>query len=457
MSGCPAVNRWRSWCLVTAAVLVISLIGPIDTTSGVAAQSAAEPVDLAALLPSIVDVEDGGLEGLVGSYGVDTDSVERFAAVSQLKSDDPVIGELTNAGFVRNYQTYWVDREAEDAYLAGEPYVPAIMLRFYAFQFADEAGAGAGFAALEAGDTDLDVDLGLGNQSEVSELPPYTPPGGAELTGVDLSVQVGALELGVSILSQESSAIHDDALNLTTALMTTFANRVAALGELPTDGPGLDVARFQTPTAENVSTYYLYRDGKTAWAFSGQTPEEREMDTAGAVADGGVSRYDYSDSLTTDELADQAFGYIISAGTATWETAEQASAYRDGYATSLDGYDVTVLDGAPSLGDGTVALQFVDADKTDFITSVVWSEGTVSYRVSIELPNRSAAPNAVYALAAAQTDCLAAGSCWQYQTLPAEVLNDAGPLVGPAATPMAGATLDPPDNATPEADRQPAG
>ena len=450
-------NRWRARCLVVAAALVIALAGPVGATPGAAAQSGeVAAVDLAALLPGILDLEAVGLNGMLGAGANEFDSASAYATgFGSAEDASGLLALLDDAGFVRQYESYWFNDAADQGIEPGVDFVPLTRIRFYAAQYASADGAAAGFSAIESGDTDIDATgVDLGDRSEVSEA--TNVKGGVKLAGVDVTVQLGTLNLGVTVQTQADSPVHGNELNLATALAGPFVERVGSLGALPTAGIGLDTLRFAAPSLDTIVNGYLIRDGRSILAFSGDTPAEREASTQAAVERGNVSEYQVYATLNpetgadADADADAGTAYNLNSRTLAYASEELARAgfgqITAGFETA---YTVTALDGAPSVGDESVAVAAVSANGSVFLSAMMWRDGATIRSVILEVVGRQPSPDALFAMVDAQVGCLASGTCWQFQDLPAVILDDASPPVdgeaGPTGTPAAGQGDAPPE------------
>jgi len=428
-------NRWRSWCLVVAASLITGLVGPLGATPGVASQSdEVAAVDLAALLPGILDIEAAGLDGMLGAGANDFDSALAYATSLGSAGEDPRLRTvLVNAGFVRQYESYWFNDGADQGIEPGVDFVPLTRIRFYAAQYADAAGAAAGFGEIESGDTDLDgTGIDLGDLSEVSEA--INVKDGVELAGVDVTVQLGSLNLGVTVQTQSDSPVRGAELDLATALVGPFVERVGSLDALPTGGVGLETLRFTAPELDTIVNGYLIRDGLSILAFSGDTPAEREASTQAAVDRGNVSEYQVYATLTPEAGAALGTVYNLNSRSLAYGSGDLADGgfqqIRAGFETD---YTVTVLDGAPAVGDESVAFAAVGPDDSDFLSYMMWRDGATIRSVILESVTHQPAPAALYAMVDAQVGCLESGTCWRFQDLPSVIIDDAGPTGTPAA------------------------
>lgn len=446
-------RRVRLWAIVTVGCLLLSLIGSAGAQP-TAAQSAS-PVDLAALLPGVLDLEDAGVEGLIPSSVNDADTLPHYLAFQTFPDQETYqdrFDALDAAGFVRNFQTWWADEAAISAYRAGRDLVPVTQVRFYATEFANARGAADGFAELESSDTDLDdAAIDLGDETDVSDA--TADVGASNLEGVDVTVRIGVLNVGVMVRTQEESPVRGDELEVATELIQSYVDRIDSLEALPTDTIGLDGARFLDTSLYTRVNGYLIRDGESVWAYPNEAAEDREALTRDAVDTGITSQYEIRQVLATEEFTDERFGYILDTLVTSYETARRARAAFD---TTIDGweaadYQVTEIDDAPTLGDESVAFEAVDADETEFRSIMVWRDGATIHRVYINLPTRLAEPDALLALIDAQVACLDDGTCWRNQPLPGEIEHDAGP-VADDSTPVGGTPTAGDETGTPVAE-----
>lgn len=461
MSVTSPARRPRRLSLLTVGCLILTLIGSMTVPRPAVARSqpgSTDPIDLAALQPGVVDLEDAGVDGLVPSSINDADTLRQYLGFQTFPDDDAYQDQydtLDAAGFVRNFQTWWADEAAILANGAGDGFAPETQVRFYATQFADAGGAADAFDANESGDTDIDgADIDLGDATDVSEA--STADSGVALDGVDVTVRVGALNVGVLVWTRAGSPIRGDELPIATDLIGSYIDRIGAFdrGELPTDTIGLDPVRFVGASLYTGVDGYLVRDGEPVWADTGTSPRERE-DVTGNLVDAGVTdQYEIRQILVTEEFAGEAFGYIIDSLVTSYETEDQA---RDTFATARDGwkaigYDVAALDGAPEAGDESIAFRAVDAGGNDFVSIMTWRDGATIHRAYINLPVRLAEPDALFALVDAQVGCLGGGTCWRNQGLPDEIAADAGPVADASARPSGGTPGADDETGTPVAD-----
>ena len=455
-------RQMRLLSAVITGCLLLTLAGAMTAPRPGAARSAA-PVDLAALLPGILDLENAGLDGLVPSSVNDADTIEQYLSFETFPDENAYqdrYDALDAAGFVRNFQTWWTDEAAIRANAAGDGFAPETQARFYATQFADDAGAASAFTALEAGDDDLDATgIDLGDATDVSDATATVD--GHAYDGIDVTVRIGALTVGVMVRTQAASPAHGHELDLATELIGAFVDRIEAFnqGGLPTDTVGLDPVRFIGASLYTGVDGYLVRDGETVWAYTGQPATNREGATASQVDVGVTSQYEIRQILVTEELAGAPFGYIIDSLVTQYGSEGEA---RDAFAGTLGDwraldYSVTELDDAPTVGDESIAFRAADASGKDFVSVMTWRDGATIHRAYINHPRRFAEPAALFALVDAQRTCLDDGSCWRNRPLPDEIGVDAGPAIGDASAGTPAANGDGTPVAAGEATPTPAG
>ena len=444
-------SRWpRRWAIIAAASLLLALVGPISMSRSATAQSggSVDPVDLPALVPGVLDLEDADLDGFVPSNTLEYDTLESYISAQGLEDVEAsltMFSDLEDAGFVRQFTTWWSPEEAVLANRDGERWNPLTQIRFYATQFGDDDGAVAGLVALAGDAAVIDDADDFGDGSIFSDSPASYDD--LSFDGVDALVRVGALVLGVTVRAQEDSPDHGDELDLATDLIAEYVDRVEALDELPTDSIGLATVRFTGPSLYTNRNSYLIRDGASVWSYTEESTAEREALTEDLVATGVVSQYHVLQFLLTEELQDEAFNYIVESRVTAYESERTARDAFDDIIPIQEDFGSTIeeLDDAPEIGDESVAFEALSADESDHASFMAWRDGTIVYRLDLDLPTRFADPEALFAFAGAQADCLDADDCATFRELPDAVLDDAGDLVGedPRAT-------IPEENATPE-------
>lgn len=442
-----SMGRRRRRLLVTLCLAGALLTALVPARRVVARPADVDaPVDLAALLIGVRDLEDYGLDGMLPLYTRDQASVDDFITSrtwTTERESRQTRDTLAANGFMRHVDAVWADADAIGHYYDGDGYAPRREVSLYAFQYDTAAHATKAFTALEAGDIAVpDFTFSLGDQSDLNIY--RTSYDGGELSGADASTRLGALTFGVRVIAQPSDPLIGSAPSLATQLLTYELTLVKGRSRLPTSGPGLDAPHFAMDPLDEFRSSYLVRDGQSIFAYRNESKDKREQATADLVATGVISQYETGFGVATEELVDASFPtYTVFFRVTTYDTASHASARLDDPWADrrAAGLTVTEVQHVPPLGDRVAAAQIVNADSTDYNTVLMWSQDTTVYMVRIELPNRTASMDALLTLGLLQVDCVAAANCWQPQAFPPELQDDMGPTISrtpAAATPEPG-------------------
>lgn len=371
----------------------------------------AVPIDLAALVPGVLDLEAADLDGMVPYDSGDIDTMA--------------------PGQVRLFYTIWADEGAVADYFSNAGHLePITDVTFMATQFETEEAAKEYFSSLIRRYPVLeDTEVELGDESIVTGV--TNSVRGIDYEGVDVTVRLGRLHLDVTIQTQDKSPIRGDEVDLAVELSDGYVDRIESLDALPTDTIGLDPVRFDNASLYNRTNSYVIRDEASVFAYPEESTEEREAITRDTVDSGVVAQYEIEQRLPTEELEAATFGYTVGSRARQFGTVRQAERVFDRVVEGWEenGFSVREIADAPSVGDESIAIEATHTGGGDFVSYLVWRDGPVMYGVFVELPTRLAEHEALFALVDAQTACLDAETCWRGQQLPVEILDDAGPLV----------------------------
>lgn len=463
MTVTRATGWWRRWCLFAAAALLAALLGPLAAAHPAAAQSGGDDVDLPALVPGVLALEDVGVDGMAVSYSGGIGSASQLVASTSFSSDDlddardEAIDELDDAGFRRGYEVWWSDSDSMVANYDGDPFRPVTQVAFFAVQFDDEDGAADALAIASDTWEPLDgLDDGIGDETIGHEV--TSSFNDVELNGVLLFARTGALVIGVTAQAQDDSDVSGDEQELATGLLTRYVEGVEDLDDLPTDTLGLQMARFGGDGVDPSRDSYLIRDEASVYAFARETAREREDFTDESVDGGVVSTYQLLVNAASEDAADADGFYSIWSDGAVWATEDAAADYvtdqSDIWAGA--GSEITDYDDVPSIGDETASFGVVVEDDPYAYSVIAWSEGERSFRIYVQAPDHLASADAIVALAEAQAACAEGFACGDPVDLPDEVYDDAGPITaGAGASDGGGQGDDTTEESDPEA--SPAG
>lgn len=439
----------RRWTIALVALLV--LIGseavPISARTMPAGPA---PIDLAALVPGVLDLEAVGASGFVLWFQRDEDlhgSSPRPAGTdpADWALDSRTTEELDDAGFMHGYEVGWLPVEAFNPAELPDRAAANTLVSFYAIQLVDKRGAAEAFQSVTRGKDPDDGDKALGDRSSLVQSDGTLL--GTPSVRVDATVQIGTLVVGVSVQRADASSYLEHERDTAAALIERFVDGIAALDHLPTTGLGLDAVRFTAPDVTTVANGYVIRDGQSQAASAGQSRREREDVTRGQRSQGIVSWYWLVQQLAVDPAGEVATPYTLETHLFAFETAALARTYIAGRADGArqPQSDDTVL-APPNLGDSSVAVQRDDG--TTSVSSVAWADGPTVYEFRVRLSGRFADQDAIRAWVDAEQDCLRADDCLTYRPLPAALVQDSQRFAAerpaaatPASTPTGDATM----------------
>ena len=387
-------------------------------------------LDLPAMTLGPDDVEVDGF-GLV--YGRLVTLEEQTARIADEQGNTSAENLATIADALRaaGWQLRYENRVAQAS--EDDPGRFSVSLTSYVVQFADDATAGAEFAAIAAETGNEEAGAGtIGDESEISRIDGVASDTGTPFQGLTVSFRVGNVVAGMTIRDFTNA---DPGLATVEDLAGVFAERIAAV---------------RAQQEEGLSTKALRLD----LSENGTFPEEEETYE---LLDGRTyARFGDADGVDATRFGDAGEVYAATVVGALRYTAVlyrfadegAATAWLEGVGDRLGGEDAAysgfeeVADAA-ELGDGSAAysFDFEDDDGARSGTRFYVQVGSEVAQVEVITTDGTTA-EAVAEVAEAQIVCLEAGSCIDPIPVPTSVGGAGGgaqteaPTESPEETPV---------------------
>ena len=424
----PAARAWHA-VRVCAAALVLS--GTIGATLAAGAASARqahpenEPLDLAAMVLTPLDLTDAGLEDYRFWEGQThtPDEVAAFFAEDWGEPEGEVRDALEDAGLVRLYVAWLLLQEDPD----DPDSQPLRAVRTNIYAYADADGAEDSFAYLlagreAAGATIVDDASPIGEDAVVTRGFDVDAESGERTPWLDLGFRLDNLVAAVGVYDYSGER---PSAEVVTDLAETLAKRIETTRDGDRTVPGPRAVRLAGDEVVATREHYQLLDGE-AIPLLGESARDTRSRGSAATDLGQVDDYVLQQEVAAAD-ANSSVWFVNQLVRFTDEDAAEARfAGTEDRIDADDGFDdVEFDDEAPAIGDEAVAFAFASSD------------GDVRYRgltvrvgetVALLLIAAAALPpaGAVEELAEAQADCLDDERCAEPLPLPDELAEHLG-------------------------------
>jgi hypothetical protein len=412
-------------------VLFILIVTACFQSTATAASSRSEALSsgLAAIAPGL-DVAAMTLRpGDVGQPGwvhdgafverLDSEARNEAAYLGRGTSAESVAAKLSAMGWGRMYvDTLIVPSPAT-------PNAPAQRIRSYITEYASAEGAAAGFAYLEDESAipsakDIAASRTFGDASELTEDRGVSAVDGRTYRSLDLTFRAGNLVAGVTLIVYPSKTAVDPQPSAVEALGTILEARV----KTPlTNGAGLGraVARL-APTDRAVTTYddAYYRLGRADIPVSDESVAATSLRVRTYAEATDV--YQLWQGIDASASAGVLYGVTLlhfpsEAAAAAWVTNLQSILAVNPFYGQM-----RPIDGAPSIGDQSIALGYAAGGGANAPRAVLVAVRVGAYVARVHVvpqgQTRDIPVAPVIALAGIEAGCLSGDACGDVLTLP---------------------------------------
>ncbi len=413
----------RAIVALLALALLLTSIVPVTRTSAARGDSPA-PYDLAALGPGVFDLEAAGLENLRAEAPFDTDRVELAWDPVTATQLDTTADDLDRFGMVRHYSVWWSDNAHLEESGALEDleslYLSRLDLSITQFATADDA-ADAWDTFSEPLTQMDDVEVPGADDSIVAGQDVLDPLTDTDYSGTIVAARDGDVIMSTMVLTTRGSDVRGDETEIALELGTDFMDRAEDRDDIEPGTLGMDAVRFDHEDLIPIASNYMLLDGEMFWHFAAETTEERDAEAELMLAFDAIDTYQLTQRFDTDER------YYFRVTSARFTDEDAARLYFETIEESWDdeSWSAEPIRGAPDMGDESFAARGIEPDGPRHYLTFGWVDGDRYHEIQIQVLDRFASDEALFAIIDEQSDCQAAGDCWRMRDMPDEVVDDA--------------------------------
>lgn len=425
-----------------AAVLIftLSLVGAtgIGNPMPVTVAQADEPaLDLPAVTIRPGDLDEPGWVHR-GAYvhGITDQARDQADYIGRGTDESEVRDRLATMGWQRQYVSYLsLPSEAD-------PSRPQQLIRSYVTEYADAAGAAAGFTYLEdeslvATASDIPLDRTFGEQSELTSERGIGGSNGRQFRSIDLTFRSGRFVAGITLIQYPTANRIDPDIANAQALAMIMEQRIATAPVIPS-ALGTRIVRLEHEQSEIVTfDDAYYRIGGIDVPIEGESVDAAEA-RARTYAN-AVDVYQLWQGVDTAELNGALYGVTLLQFPDATAAERWLNDLAGILATNPFYGDIRQETASPALGDQSVALSYAAGggsatDPHALIVAVRMGADVARVHLVPQGSLEAVPPAAVIHLANSQLACLTDVDCDQVVSIPAELIAALSPA---RATPVA--------------------